>query len=71
MIEALGSDTNKVSVSGDDQPFSQLLDVMYCRLGATPITMENIESILELTCKYDAAKAQAVCDVFLSQQSLD
>lgn len=71
MIEELGSDTNAFSISEDGNSFSQLLEVMYCRLQTAPIATENVESVLELGRKYDVARAHDYCDQFLCQQPLN
>jgi hypothetical protein len=66
MIGVLKTDTKKVSISEEGQSFSQLLDVMHCRLRAAPVRMENVALVLGLGRKYDVAKAQDLCDQFLS-----
>lgn len=57
----------------DCKSFALLLDVMLSRTqfsAKSPITMENIATVLELARKYDTGLA-VDCDYFLRQQTLD
>jgi hypothetical protein len=68
MLRELGSET-EFPISEDSKSFSMLLDGMYSRRKQSPITMDNVATILELARKFDVASALDSCDDFLSQQS--
>lgn len=70
MINELKAES-EFSVGEDGKTFSMLLDAMYAKgVCQPPITMDNVEILLELSRKYDVTNVFEFCDLFLSQQLL-